>query len=211
MAYRETATVRARKNGVREAILDAARGLVAAGGFRAAQMAAVAERAGIATGTIYRYFPTQTELFAEFFRRNSQREVDAFTAAARQGSNHAARLKNAFWVFTQRALRSRRLAYALIAEPADPLVDAERLIYRRAYARVVENLLREGITAGEFAPQDPKITAAALVGALAEALLGPLAPSTRRLRSAASDDPERNPPIRSILEFSLRAVGAKEF
>ena len=58
MAYRETAQVKARKDEVRASILEAARGLVGQGGFRAAQMSAVAARAGIAAGTIYRYFPT---------------------------------------------------------------------------------------------------------------------------------------------------------
>ncbi len=207
MAYRETAAVRARKEGVRQAILDAARALLIEGGFRAAQMAAVAERAGVATGTLYRYFPTQAELFAELFRVNSQREVDAFAAAARSGPTAAARMRTAIETFTQRALRGRRLAYALIAEPADPLVEAERLVYRRAYARVVENLLRDGIDAGEFVAQDVKASAAALVGALAESLLGPLAPSANRLRSVNA---EQRSPTRSILEFSLRAVGAKE-
>lgn len=207
MAYRETAAVRARKEGVRQAILGAARALLTEGGFRAAQMAAVAERAGVATGTVYRYFPTQAELFAELFRVNSQREVDAFAAAARKGDGAVARMRNAIETFTQRALRGRRLAYALIAEPADPLVEAERLVYRRAYARVVENLLRDGIAAGEFVAQDVKASAAALVGALAESLLGPLAPASR-LRSVNGG---QGSPTRSILEFSLRAVGAKEF
>lgn len=208
MAYRETETVRVRKHGVRQSILSAARALVTTGGFRAAQMAAVAERAGIATGTVYRYFPTQADLFAELFRINSQREVDAFAAAARVGASCAVRLQNAIETFMDRALRGRRLAYALIAEPADPLVEAERLVYRRAYARVVEDLLREGVAAGEFVAQDVKASAAALVGALGESLLGPLAPSARRLRSVDSKDFS---PTRSILEFSLRAVGAKEF
>ncbi len=208
MAYRETETVRARKHGVRQGILSAARALVTTGGFRAAQMAAVAERAGIATGTVYRYFPTQADLFAELFRINSQREVDAFAAAASVGASYAVRLQSAIETFMERALRGRRLAYALIAEPADPLVEAERLVYRRAYARVVEDLLREGVAAGEFVAQDVKASAAALVGALGESLLGPLAPSARRLRSVSS---KSFSPTRSILEFSLRAVGAKEF
>ena len=37
--------------------------------------------------------------------------------------------------FARRALRNPRLAWALIAEPVDPLVDAERLAYRERYAR----------------------------------------------------------------------------
>src|SRR5882762_9481860 len=125
MAYRETALVRARKDGVRLSILEAARTLVGQGGFRSAQMSAVAAAAGVATGTIYRYFPTQIELFAEVFRDNSQREVDAMQAAASTEGNCSQRLRLAVTTFINRALRNRRLAYALIAEPVDPQVEAE--------------------------------------------------------------------------------------
>jgi AcrR family transcriptional regulator len=38
---------------------------VAEGGFREAQIAAVAAVAGISTGMIYRYFPSKAELFVE--------------------------------------------------------------------------------------------------------------------------------------------------
>lgn len=200
MAYRETALVRARKDGVRLSILEAARALVGQGGFRSAQMSAVAAAAGVATGTIYRYFPTQIELFAEVFRDNSQREVDAMQAAAAADGSCSQRLSLAVTTFINRALRNRRLAYALIAEPVDPQVEAERLNYRGAYARVLEALLEEGIASGEFAQQDAHITAAALVGVLGEALLGPLLHSAPTARESVAD---------SIIALCLRAVGAQ--
>ncbi len=56
MAYRETEKVRQRKQEARNRILECAYACVAEGGFRSAQITAVASRAGIATGTIYRYF-----------------------------------------------------------------------------------------------------------------------------------------------------------
>jgi AcrR family transcriptional regulator len=205
MAYRETALVRARKDGVRQSILEAARGLVGQGGFRSAQMSAVAAAAGVATGTIYRYFPTQIELFAAVFRDNSQREVDAMQAAAAAEGSCAQRLNLAVTTFITRALRNRRLAYALIAEPVDPQVEAERLNYRQAYARVLETLLEEGMASGEFVPQDAHITAAALVGVLGETLLGPLLHSTPTARPTA-----RESVADSIIALCLRAVGTKE-
>jgi AcrR family transcriptional regulator len=201
MPYRETAQVRARKDEVRAAILEAARQLVSEGGFRAAQMSAVAAGAGIATGTIYRYFPTQSELFAEIFRSNSQREVDAMAAAAAGVGDCTNRLRQAMASFIERALRNRRLAYALIAEPVDPQVEAERLKYRAAYARLLELLLQEGIASGEFVAQDAQLSAAALVGLLAETLLGPLVKSIPVAGTSAAD---------AIVSLCLRAVGAKE-
>ena len=38
--------------------------------------------------------------------------------------------------FARRALRGPRLACALLAEPVDPAIEAERLAFRRAYRDV---------------------------------------------------------------------------
>ncbi|HEX5514142.1 MAG TPA: helix-turn-helix domain-containing protein, partial [Gammaproteobacteria bacterium] len=64
MAYRETPRSRARRQAARQSILSAAEALVSEGGFRNAGIAQVAERAGIAVGTVYRYFQSKGELFS---------------------------------------------------------------------------------------------------------------------------------------------------
>lgn len=46
----------------RDAILDAATKLAVKGGYDAVQMRDVAEKAGVALGTLYRYFPSKTHL-----------------------------------------------------------------------------------------------------------------------------------------------------
>ena len=46
-------------------------------GFRDTQMNAVAEKAGVALGTLYRYFPSKAELMVEVVANVAQREVDA--------------------------------------------------------------------------------------------------------------------------------------
>jgi hypothetical protein len=89
-------------------------------------------------------------------------------------------------------------AYALIAEPVDPSVEAERLTFRRAYADLFSRALRDAMASGELPEADPDLAAAAIVGALAEALLGPLA---RREADAGE--------LAAGLEsFVLSAVGA---
>src|ERR671930_2536200 len=81
MPYRPTERTEARRAQTRERIVRAAHELIARGGYREAQVAAVAARAGVATGTVSRHFPSKAGLFAEVFRRASQREVDATRAA----------------------------------------------------------------------------------------------------------------------------------
>ena len=199
MPYRPTERTEARRHATRERIVDAAHELIAVGGYREAQVAAVAERAGAATGTFYRHFPSKAELFAEVFRRASQREVDATRAAGEAAGPPALdRLAAAVEAFARRALRGRRLAWALLAEPVDPAVEAERLVYRRAYAGVFEEILRAGLHAGELPPQNVELTAAALVGALGEALVGPLSPV------AGDVDPDAL--VADLVAFSMRSV-----
>jgi AcrR family transcriptional regulator len=202
VAYRPTARTEARRAEVQERIVRAARDLIAHGGYAEARVAAVAKRAGVATGTVYRHFPSKAELFAEVFRRASQREVDAMAEATRADGRPAAeRAATAAEIWARRALRARRLAYALLAEPVDPLVEAERLAFRRAYRDVVAALIADGIAAGELPDQDPDIAAAALVGALGEALVGPLSPT--------GDEADTDALVHQVVSFWLRALGAE--
>src|SRR5215210_2642451 len=58
MAYRPTDRTRARAAAARERIVSAALEQLAEGGYASASMAAVARRAGVATGSVYRHFPS---------------------------------------------------------------------------------------------------------------------------------------------------------
>jgi hypothetical protein len=107
--------------------------------------------------------------------------------------------------FARRALRGRRLAWALLAEPVDPAVEAERLQFRRAYADVFAAIVADGVAAGELAPQDPAFTAAALVGAIGEALVGPLAPT-----HATPDGADADALVGDLITFCLRSTTDQE-
>ncbi len=113
-----------------------------------------------------------------------------------------ARLEAVLTTFAERALRNPGLAWALLAEPVDPLVDAERLAYRERYAALVAGQLRAAVAAGEIPEQEVAFTAAALVGGCGEALVGPLSPLART-RPAADGV------VASIQTFVRRAIGAE--
>ncbi len=189
----------------RERLLLAAQGLIEEGGYGAASVMAIADRAGVAAGTLYRHFASKEELFVEVFRSVCGREERAMrTAAAELGDGAAAaeRLQHVLATFAQRALGNPRLAWALIAEPVDPLVDAERLAYRSRYAALIAEGLNAGIASGELPAQDTALTAAALVGGCGEALVGPLSPVGGR-------GPDPAAVIDALRVFAGRAVGAR--
>lgn len=187
----------------RERLLRAAQELIEEGGYAGASVVAIAERAGVAVGTLYRHFDSKAALFVELFRAVCTREERAMRAAgAAMGSTPAvARLEQVLATFAERALRNPRLAWALIAEPVDPLVDAERLAYRERYAAVVADELRAAIAAAEVPAQNVELSAAALVGGCGEALVGPLSP-------AAGAGPSNDDIIDALRTFVRRAVGA---
>lgn len=200
MPYRATERTEGRRLELREGVVAAAAHIVATGGYGAVSVAAVAAKADVAVGSVYRHFPSKAELLAEVFRRAAARELDA-TRAATQGVDGAcARLAAAASTFAERALRGRRLAWALIAEPVDPLVEGERLAFRRAYRDVFSQIVGDGITTGELPEQQAELTAAALVGAIGEALVGPLSPVAGE---CAGDDV-----VAAVVAVCLRAAGA---
>ena len=210
MAYRETEHTRAKKAHTRQRLLKAARDLVAEGGFAAATAAAVAKRSEVAAGSIYRHFPNKAELVAEVFRYATEHEVEMVYQATQTDSSCAERLQAGLTVFAQRALQGPRLAYALIAEPVDPRVEEERLKYRLAYAEIFEDLIREGMTAGEFVDQQPALSAAALVGMLSESLIGPLFIQREQTAINDSDQPDHELLISQLNALCLRAVGCQK-
>jgi AcrR family transcriptional regulator len=185
--------------GTRERLLRAAAAVIQEDGWGAASVAAVAKRAGVAAGALYRHFPSKAELFVHVIRAVSQRELAAMRAAAVSG-DVAQRFEAVVATYAQRTLKNRRLAWALVYEPVDAVVDAERLAYRREYRAGMAALLREGIAGGALPPQDAELAAAAVVGVIAETLVGPLSPVAGDLRPEAEI-------VAAIVAFCRRVVG----
>lgn len=177
MPYRRTENVVRRLAEREQTILDAATAMAAEGGMAAVQIADVAARAGIAAGTVYRYFPSKTDLIAELVAAVAGRELGAMKAAADAAPGPLSALAACIATFAARALNERRLSWAVIAEPVDAEVDAMRLDFRQSLAAELETRIRTAIAGHHLPDQDARIAAPAIVGALMEGLLGPLAPS----------------------------------
>ena len=201
MAYRRTENVVRRLAARHDAIVTAAGRAASDGGMAAIQIAPVAARAGIAAGTVYRYFPGKTDLVGALIASVSERELAAVRQAAEAAPGPLSALAAALTTFAARALRNRRLAWAVLAEPVDADVDALRLEYRRAFAAEIEARIRAGIAGGHLPEQDAALAARALVGALLEGLVGPLAPE-------AADDPGKaRAAVQTLTLIALRGLG----
>jgi AcrR family transcriptional regulator len=198
MAYRRSALMQERLAENRQRILASARQLVAQGGFRAASINAVAGISGLSTGAIYRYFPSKSALFVEVLSSAVRHECAILRAIVDGEGSAASRLRAAVESFARRALQGPHLAFAFIAEPADPEVEAARIRCRREFSDVFKRVLRQGVASGEFPKQPVDVSAACIVGAFTEALIRPVEHATRRKSDAAL--------VRGIVDFCERAV-----
>ncbi len=200
MPYRRTENVVRRLAAREQVILTAATQLAAEGGMAAVQVAGVAARANIAAGTVYRYFPSKTDLIAELVAAVAGRELDAMKAAGDAAPGPMSALAATISTFAARSLAERRLAWAVMGEPVDADVDAMRLDFRQSLAAQLEGRIDIAIAGRHLPDQDARVAAPALVGALMEGLLGPLAPTY-------ADAGQAREAVQTATLLALRALG----
>src|SRR5262249_38134527 len=133
MPYRQTDRVIRRLSARREAILAAACDVLAQKGIAAIQIIPVAERVGIAAGTVYRYFPSKADLLAAVVRTACEQEVAALDRAVSQAPGPLSALAAAVTTFAARAISRRPCRWKPDACPRwfGWLVTAARLLPAR--------------------------------------------------------------------------------
>jgi AcrR family transcriptional regulator len=198
MPYRRTENVTRRLAIRHAAIIAAARDAASEGGMAAVQIVPVARRAGIAAGTVYRYFPGKTDLVTALLAEISGREIAALRGAADVAPGPLSALPAAIMTFAARALRQRRLIFAAIAEPVDAELDAARLVFRQALAGELTLRIAAAMAGGHLPEQDAALAGAAVVGLVIEASIGPLAPDALGRERAT---------VQSLTLVALRALG----
>jgi AcrR family transcriptional regulator len=201
MPYRRTENVTRRLAARHASIIAAAREAATEGGMAAVQIVPVAQRAGIAAGTVYRYFPGKTDLVAALIGEISAREIAALRRSADVAPGPLSALSAAVMTFATRALRNRRLTFAAIAEPVDAELEAARVAFRKSLAAEFAARIAAAIAEGRLPEQDAGLAAAALTGLLVEGLIGPLAPD------AAGRERDI---VQSLTLVALRALGVAD-
>lgn len=146
MAYRKTEKVLAHIEARRAGIIAAAIDVIARSGMEGLTTDAVANRAAIADGLIYKYFADKTELVAAVVALVLARDI----AAVKESGT----LESALPVFFHRFASNYRLMSAIGREPA----------YREGMKRELARLIRATEPA-----ESPAVLAAAVYGAIFEA------------------------------------------
>lgn len=167
-----------RRRATRAKLYEAAVTLIAEQGFSATTVDEIAERAGVAKGTVYYNFKSKTELFEELLRHG----VGLLTASLRQAADEASErggttvealdgMIRAGLVFIDRYPAFTQLYVAELWR-TNRAWQSTLLVVRQEAVAVVEAVLREGVESGELSEEiDIPLTAAALVGMVLVAAL----------------------------------------
>ncbi|MBO8186067.1 TetR/AcrR family transcriptional regulator [Streptomyces spirodelae] len=177
MTSARTTTPRSR-SATRDKLFQAAVTLIAEQGFSSTTVEEIAERAGVAKGTVYYNFSSKTELFEELLRHG----VALLTADLQQAAEETARrgdsrvdaldsMVRAGLQFIDRYPAFTQLYVAELWRTGRAWNDT-LLVVRKEAVAVVEGVLRAGVAEGELSEDiDIQLTAAALVGMVLVAAL----------------------------------------
>ncbi len=204
MVYRRTHQVVRRLAARRSNILTAARDAAAEGGMAAVQIAPVASRANVAAGTVYRYFPSKADLISELIADVSRDELASIRRAADAAPGPMSALAAAITTVAVHVIMHRKLSWGILAEPVDVDVSHQRIASRREIAVEIGQRIEAAMRANHLPSQDTALAATAVIGALHEALVGPLAPE-------GLDDPiKMRDAVQTVSLLALRAVGVMD-
>lgn len=206
MSYKRSSLMQERMQQNRQSILQSARELISIGGFKDAQIQAIAERSGVSSGLVYRYFENKNQILIEVLSHAIEGEVNILNQIAQSELNATDKLSKAVKAFVKRALNSPQLSYSLMFEPVDPTLEHERFRSKQLIKQSIKEILAEGKVSGEFEFEDLNTAALCVVGAMTFVVIEPLNPS----RNVMFDDGYRDYFVKQIADFCVNAVKTKE-
>jgi TetR/AcrR family transcriptional regulator, cholesterol catabolism regulator len=141
-------------------ILDATLALASKGGYEAVQMRAVAERADVALGTLYRYFPSKIHLLVSALAREFERNQERLDRTPIPGETPYDRVLYVLGRTTRSMQRDPMLTEAMTRAFmfADPSAAAEVNTVARLMERMFTGAMHEG------APSADDIAIARVIG-----------------------------------------------
>lgn len=145
----------------RRRILDSARDVFFRDGFMRANLDEVAEKAGVAKGTLYRYFESKADLYVAVLTHNHEIFLDLMQAAGRQGETALDRVRSIarfyfahwldhpdyfqiFWAVDNESV---------IGELSRDVIDKIASFWERNL-NVTYEVLEQGVASGELVPCD---------------------------------------------------------
>lgn len=154
-----TGTGGARRQATRQKLYEAAVTLIAEQGFSATTVDEIAERAGVAKGTVYYNFASKTDLFEELLRHGVGLLTASLRAAAQDTEERGGTRVEALDAMIRAGLvfidRYPAFTQLYVAElwRTNRAWQSTLMVVRQEAVAVVETVLREGVERGSSAPR----------------------------------------------------------
>jgi AcrR family transcriptional regulator len=135
-------------------------------GYHAASMQDIADAVGLYKGSLYHYVSSKEELLTRLFQGQAEqvlREIDTVASGPGTPTERLRGAVRAYVLGVLRHLDSVRI-YLREEQALPPWALRQVRLEHRAMRDVFKRVIREGIRAGEFVGDDPKLAALALLG-----------------------------------------------
>ena len=150
-----------RKAQSRRRILDSARDVFFRDGFMAANLDEVAERAGVAKGTLYRYFESKADLYVAVLADNGNAFTDLMRECVSDGASpmeQLERISDFYYDYWTRHPELFQIFWAIDNQPVigdlpDTVVDEVSRLWEESL-RVLEGVIVRAVEQGDFVECD---------------------------------------------------------
>jgi AcrR family transcriptional regulator len=151
----------AKKQASRQKILESAREVFFRDGFMAANLDEVAQKAGVAKGTLYRYFESKAELYVEVLAHNGEIFKQRMRETANGPGTASDRIRRVANFYFEHWVRNRdyfQIFWAIenqsvIGELPPGVLGQVSELWAECI-EILSGIISEGIESGEFVPSD---------------------------------------------------------
>lgn len=166
MAKRKGHGPRDKKAVREEALLQTAADCFCEYGYRATNLETIAERMGISRVTLYRYCPSKKELLVRIFERAMSFYQHDLRRICAQPIPAEEKLRQIIRHQIRTIVERRNILVVFFSEESHlPAEMACRVrAERRAYDKIIEGVIAEGVQTGRLAPLPAKLLAFAILG-----------------------------------------------
>jgi AcrR family transcriptional regulator len=200
MPYQSSDKTRQKKDAKRTAMMQAAVEIFAEKGYQAAKIRDIVEAADVSVGTFYFYFPDKETLFVHLYEETADFMLQTLQQAINSRVSFPQQVRAMLQSYVSIAIFEPAVVQLLLVAGvgAVPALDSKRDAFRDSMVRLWERPLRDALEKNMLAPQNERLTAVALAGAVDAAILNLLARAEREAEAQAF--------TRELDRFVLRAA-----
>lgn len=181
MPYQSSDKTRQKKDAKRTAMMQAAVQTFAEKGYQSATVRDIVDEAAVSVGTFYFYFPDKETLFIHLYEETAEFLLQTLQQAINSRVSFPQQVKAALQSYVSIAIYEPAVVQLMLVAGvgAVPALDDKREAFRESMVGLWERPLRDALDKNMLAPQNERLTAVALAGAIDAAILSLLSRAER--------------------------------